>query len=207
MFITFEGIEGSGKSSQAKLLSEYLKQNGIDSVLTKEPGELTVPVCKDIREMLLNPKNEICPKAELFLFLADRAQHINDFVIPNLNNGKWVICDRFTDSTIAYQGARNNIVMKEAIASIHYAAPFSPDLTFIMDLPVEVGLSRAKVSNEEFVGGDRMEAEHISFHSKVREGFLNLSKSGDQYVIIDASGSISDIHNSIKQVIKERSKV
>jgi dTMP kinase len=203
MFITFEGIEGSGKSTQARLLSEYLSKNGIKNVLTKEPGEAEIPVCSNIRKILLDPKNDICPKAELFLFLADRAQHIDRFIIPHLNCGKWVICDRFTDSTLAYQGARKVIDMSNAEGSILYAEDIQPDLTILMDLPAEEGLQRALKSNVEFSGGDRMESEGISFHKKVRGIFLGLAQENKRFIVVDARKSVENVHKHIVEIFKE----
>ena len=216
MFIVFEGGEGSGKSTQVKLLIEWLTKKGIDNLVTKEPGSPLSKECGDIRKLLLDPANDLSEMAELFLYLADRAQHVDKIVRRAVDEGFFVVSDRFYFSTYAYQGygrgqrflGQDNWfwqTMREARYDLY------PDITFVLDMPVEVGLARAKRSNEEFVGGDRIEKEKIEFHQKVRDGFLELAeqfKGNEKYkvVVLDATKSIEEIHEDIKQVVLTRIK-
>lgn len=206
MFVTFEGVEGSSKTTQAKLLSKWLDNKGVKHVLTKEPGTVLSKECQQIRQLLLSPENNLSPRSELLLYLADRAQHVENCVKPALNNGKWVISDRYSWSTYVYQGFGRGLI--EELGSffkgmLDYAAGnLWPDLTFIMDVPIEIGLKRARVSNIEFVGGDRMERETLEFHQKLRNGFLEVAKSRpDKCVILDATKSIQELHEEVKQVL------
>ena len=168
MFVTFEGIEGSSKTTQAGLLSKWLEKQRIGHVLTKEPGTVLSKECQEIRRLLLSPDNDLDARAELFLYLADRAQHVGNCIKPALDSGKWVISDRFSFSTYAYQGyGRGHLYIgsdgdhwfNETLTIA--AGSLLPDIAFIMDLPVEIGLHRARSSNVEFKGGDRMEREDI----------------------------------------------
>jgi len=205
LFITFEGIEGCSKSTQSQMLYDWMQQKNIDCVITKEPGSPHIEECKKIREIVLNPKNEINPTAELFLFLADRAQHV-DFIKENLKNGKCVICDRYIDSTRAYQSARGfsrskiDDLLSFAINDLY------PDLTILLDLDVEIGLKRAKKVSE-FKGGDRMELAEGSFHSAVRYNFLQIASSiTDQhrFKVVDANQTIDTIHKEIVHAVSRR---
>lgn len=209
MFITFEGIEGSSKTTQAGLLSEWLNKEGVEHLLTKEPGTVVSTECKKIRNLLLDPENDLSSRAELFLYLADRAQHVNKVVLPALfEENKWVISDRFSLSTFAYQGyGRGHLSLgqnnwfEEALDVACYK--LIPNITFVMDLPVEIGLARAKGSNTEFKGGDRMEREAIEFHQKLRDGFLNLAKQRKECVILNAEKTIEELHEDVKQVLRQ----
>jgi dTMP kinase len=204
MFITLEGIEGSGKTSQAALLSEWLNKSGVVNVLTKEPGTNKVETCKKIRALLLDPNSEISNRAEFFLYLADRAEHVEKCIKPALALGQWVISDRYFDSTRVYQGIGRGLGVEEISPMVLFATQnVLPDLTFILDLPVEIGLSRAKKSNKEFVGGDRIEREGIEFHNKLREGFLKISKNNNRYIVLDANKSINDLHNEITAAVRK----
>lgn len=208
MFISIEGIEGSGKSTQAALLSDWLNTQNIGNILTKEPGTVLSKECQQIRRLLLSPENELNDMAELFLYLADRAQHVDKCIKPALWDGKWVVSDRFSHSTLAYQGyARGNRFKGQSDwfrQSLNIAAHHvSPDIVFIMDMPAEIGLDRARSSNVEFKGGDRIEREDISFHKTLREGFLKIAEDYKHHcVIIDATQSIGDIHKEIVSIIK-----
>jgi len=181
MFVTFEGIEGSSKTTQAGLLSNWLNTQHLSHLLTKEPGTVLSKECQQIRQLLLSPENNIYPRSELLLYLADRAQHVENCIRPALEEGKWVISDRYSWSTYVYQGYGRGLIneLGEIFREmLDYAAGnLWPDVTFIMDLPVEVGLKRAKVSNMEFIGGDRIEREALEFHQILRDGFLEVSKS------------------------------
>jgi len=180
MFLTFEGIEGSSKTTQAKLLSSWLDSRGVDHLLTKEPGTVLSKECQQIRQLLLSPENDLSPRAELMLYLADRAQHVDNCIRPALDAGKWVVSDRYSWSTYVYQGYGRGLIDELSTffrGMLDYAAgELWPDLTFIMDLPVDVGLNRAKSANTEFTGGDRMELEEISFHRSLRDGFLVVAR-------------------------------
>ena len=199
LFITFEGIEGCGKSTQAKLLSEYLKKNGYEVLLTREPGG--PKISEEIRKILLNPNNkEMLPETELLLYMASRSQHTGEWIIPALQKDKIVISDRYYDSTIAYQGAARNIDYN-IIKTITKYATFGliPDITFLIDTPAEIGLSR--IQPEE---ADRLEQESLEFHKRVRNGFLKLSQEENKrFFVINGQLSIKDINMIITKKIKE----
>lgn len=166
MLITFEGTEGCGKSTLIRNLSEHLKSRGIPLIVTREPGG--VPVAESIRELILHREME--PLTELFLYEAARAEHFQKVIAPALRKKWWVLCDRFTDSTLAYQGTARGLDLKMIRALNQFATEGrKPDLTIVLDLPVEVGLRRARDPN-------KFEAEGVSFQSKVRKGFLSLVK-------------------------------
>ena len=205
LFITFEGGEGGGKSTQAAFLSDWMRQRGIPCVLTKEPGTHYVEECVKIRELLLDPKYNLVPSAELLLFLADRAQHIEKFIKPTLESGKHVICDRFADSTRVYQSARG--LSKRIIDQLLDFATggLKPDVTFLLDVPVEVGLDRAKAKSI-YKDGDRMEKAGTMYHEDVRHGFLKLAESledGLRWKVINAAPpkNINDVHKEVVDYI------
>lgn len=207
MFITFEGIEGSSKTTQAGLISKWLKESGVPHLLTKEPGTVLSKECQQIRQLLLSPDNDLSPRSELLLYLADRAQHVDKCIKPALDGGKWVVSDRYSWSTFVYQGFGRDLLYTEK--SFRDLLGFSaghlwPDLTFIMDLPVEIGLKRAKSSNVEFKGGDRMECETIEFHEKLRKGFLDVAMNWpDQCIVLNAEKSIEELHKEVKEVLSK----
>ena len=206
MFITFEGVEGSSKTTQAKLLSTWLTSNGIEHLLTKEPGTIFSKECQQIRQLLLSPENNLSPRSELLLYLADRAQHVQNCIKPALDQNKWVISDRYSWSTYVYQGYGRGLIEELGTffrEMLNYASDnLWPNLTFIMDVPVEIGLKRAKGSNIEFAGGDRMELEALEFHQKLRDGFLSVAKSRpDKCILLDAQKSIEELHEEVKQVL------
>ena len=208
MFLTFEGIEGSSKTTQAKLLSSWLDSRGVDHLLTKEPGTVLSKECQQIRQLLLSPENDLSPRAELMLYLADRAQHVDNCIRPALDAGKWVVSDRYSWSTYVYQGYGRGLIDELSTffrGMLDYAAgELWPDLTFIMDCPVEVGLSRAKSSNVEFEGGDRMEREAMDFHQKLRDGFLEVAKNyQSKCVVLDATKSIEELHEEVKAIVRK----
>lgn len=208
LFITFEGGEGGGKTVQAQLLSDWMKQRNIPHVLTKEPGCLSIPECVEIRDLLLNPKNNLCNTAELFLFLADRSQHIEMFIKKNLAEGIHVISDRFSDSTKVYQCARGLSVSKVDMLLNFATGGLTPDITFLLDAPVEIGLERAKAKSI-FKEGDRIEREEIKFHEKVRFGFLKLAESiaeRNRFVVIDTCPpkTIESTHDEIIKYISRK---
>ena len=171
LFITFEGIDGCGKTTQLNLLRNFLTRKGYEVVCTREPGG-NHQLCKDIRNILLHTKCEVDSKAEMFLFLADRAQHINKFILPNLKEGKIVLCDRHTDSTLAYQGYGRGQSLDEIILLNNIAINnVKPDLTLLYDVDIET--SNARVGKEK----DRMESAGSVFLEKVRLGYLTIAKN------------------------------
>jgi len=204
MFITFEGVEGSSKTTQATLLSQWLTNQNILHILTKEPGTAMVETCKKIRELILNPSSNMSDRTEFFLYLADRAEHVEKCIEPALRNGKWVISDRYFDSTRVYQGIGRGLGIDVISPMISYATrEIMPDITFIMDVPVEIGLQRAMKSNKEFAGGDRIERESIDFHNKLRGGFLKVSQTHERYIVLDARQDIDTIHNMVKEHLRK----
>lgn len=196
LFITFEGMDGCGKTTQLNLLASYLKEKGHEIVITREPG--SVGLGERIREILLNYDGEVSSNAEAFLFLADRAQHIDTIVKPALEAGKIVLCDRHTDSTIAYQGYGRGVDI-EQIKMLNRLATSGlvPDLTFVFDIDVETSALRVGKNK------DRMESAGVEFHSKVRDGYLSLAKEEPQRVkVINSMDSIENIFEQVKQYIE-----
>jgi dTMP kinase len=185
-FITFEGGEGCGKSTQVELLKEYLDDIGIDSVVCREPGG--VGISERIREIILDPKSSgMDSMTELFLFLASRRQIVKEYILPRLKEGKWVVCDRFMDSSVVYQGICRGlgISLVEGLNRVVLEG-LEPDITIFLDIRVEEGLERVR-SRGKF---DRLDRESMEFHSKVREGFIDLSnKYPNRIKKVDASGS------------------
>ncbi len=197
-FVTFEGIEGCGKSTQAYNLYRYLSEKGTDAVLTHEPGA-THPG-KQIRDILLNAVN-LTPICELFLFMADRSQHIEEIIRPSLDRGAVVICDRFHHSTFAYQAGGRHVdedIIKK-LNSLAVGNTF-PDLTFLIDVPPEIGMGRKEAAHLSL---DRIEKEEIDFHNSVREAYRRLAYSDDKIVIIDGTGQKEDIRLEILEVFKK----
>jgi len=192
-FITFEGIEGCGKTTQAAMLADALKGKGFDVILTREPGG--PPVSEAIRKILLDPVySEMLPETEMLLYMASRSQHTGQIIIPALKEGKIVISDRYYDSTIAYQGAARNLDLS-IIETITAFATFNtdPDLTILLDLPVEAG--RARIQERKL---DRLEQETIGFHQKVRAEYLNLAeKYASRYRVIKAERPMEDVRADI----------
>ena len=190
LFLTFEGGEGAGKSSLIKGLSQKLNELGIETLITLEPGGS--PLGKEIRQWILHGGKEcqIGQKAELLLFLADRAQHIEEVILPALEEGKVVLCDRFSDSTIAYQGHGRDLGMDyvENLCGL-VCQSLVPDKTFFLRVDPEIGISRARARNPN-QDADRMESLKLAFHSRVLEGFDILSKRHhERYCTVDASSS------------------
>ncbi len=201
VFITFEGIEGAGKSTQAKKLHDYLIEKGKNVILTREPGGTKTG--KKIRDILLSPTDELFPPiAEVFLYEADRSFHIHNKIIPYLKRKYAVICDRFTDSTLAYQGYARGLDL-ELIKSLNEIATegLKPDITFLIDIPVEEGLRRIK----EKRGFDRIENEDLEFHTRLRNGFLKIAEEEkDRIVVIDGMRDVDSVFNEIISVLRER---
>jgi dTMP kinase len=183
-FVTFEGTEGCGKSTQSRRLEEWLRESGRDVVLTREPGG--TPITKQIRALLADPASQLDPTAELMLFLADRAQHVASVIRPALDAGKVVLCDRYCDSTLAYQGyGRGHSLSWLEELNARASHGVVPDVTLWMDCPVEVGLRRA--NHRDGGPGDRFEIEPLDFHNRIRTGFTELAaRFPDRFVRIDS---------------------
>jgi len=200
MFITFEGIEGCGKSTQAALLSKQLERMGVDFILTREPGGTAIGSV--IRRILLDSSNShLSARAELFLYAADRAQHVSEVIMPALDNGRWVICDRFMDATTVYQGVARR-QDPGLVASMNEMACLGvvPDITFLIDCDVDLALGRALRRNMETAdkGQDRFEKEVTAFHEAVRRGYLDLARSNSaRFFILDGSEGVSAVQKKI----------
>ena len=201
MFITLEGIEGSGKTTQIRHLVDFLKGKGHDCVTTREPGGTKIG--EKIRSILLDPdSNDLDPLTELLLYAADRAQHIKTFVNPSLSVGKTVLCDRFFDATLVYQGFARGIDIG-LINRLHQLLfeDLKPDITMLLDLPPEIGLARAwkQIEKGARTGREtRFEKEALSFHEKVRAAYLELARrEPERFRIIDASGDEFQVREEI----------
>jgi dTMP kinase len=210
LFITFEGIEGCGKTTQVKRFAKNLKGLGISLITTFEPGGTRIG--KDIRRLLLDSRNKnLSPLTELILYAADRAQHVEELIKPALDEGKWVICDRFFDATVVYQGIARGQDM-ELIRALNKQATqgIQPAITFLLDCPVDMGLQRALERNEaqSQKGQDRFEREAIEFHRAVREGYLELArKNQNRFVIVDATLPKDEVEKKIFQHMEPYLKV
>ncbi len=203
LFITFEGVEGAGKSSQIELLKKELESRGIDYIVTREPGG--TPIGEKIRSILLDPENsEMNYITELLLYYSSRAQHLYEKIMTAKNMGKVVICDRYSDSTMAYQGYGRGLDI-ELIKQLNRIVEKEnrPDLTFVIDIAPEISLARAKRKSGNV--GDRLEQESLEFHNKVREGFIEIAKSEpERVVMIDGKKSIKEINEEITAKLFEK---
>jgi len=199
-FITFEGIEGCGKTTQMTRLEKYLKARAISVVTTQEPGEGEVG--EAIRRQLLDHhEGGLDPTAEVMLYLADRAQHVAHFLIPALRAGKTILCDRFTDSTLAYQGYGRGISL-EMLKNLNgfVTHDLVPDITFLFDIPAEEGFARIRSRTL-----DRMESEALVFHRAVREGYLQIARDNPGRIVrVDARPSVSEVFDELLQILEER---
>lgn len=201
MFITFEGSEGSGKSTQLRRLAALLP----DAVVTKEPGG--TPVADRIRAILLDPDSTLDPLAEMFLFAASRRQHVVEVIRPALERGSVVLCDRFTDATLAYQGFGRLLDLDRLRTLNDWAtASLKPDLTLVFDLPEEEGLRRARARNAAVSPEEgRFEAEDLRFHRRVREGYLSLATAEpSRFAVVDAAGSPDAVFASMLLTLEQR---
>jgi dTMP kinase len=197
-FITLEGIEGSGKTSSLKGITDLLDKKNISYIVTREPGGSSIG--KELRAILLDPDTEISPEVELMLMLSDRKDHVEKIILPNLEKGYWVISDRFMDSSIAYQGGGRQLDKKLIISLTDYLNLPQPDLTLLFDLPVEISLSRVKARGEL----DRFEKEELEFHKRIRNTYLDLAKNNSNRIkIIDSSKKIESMLNNVKQAIEK----
>jgi dTMP kinase len=204
MFITFEGIEGSGKSTQIARLADWLNSEyKISTVLTREPGGCEI--ADKIRSILLDVANsEMNEQAELLLYAAARAQHVAQVIRPALDNRQTVLCDRFSDATLAYQGFGRGLP-RPLIEEINRLATLgtTPDLTLLLDFDPEIGLNRARRRNAESTGPDenRFEQENLDFHRRIRAGYLTLAKTNNRFCVIDANGDADAVEARIQAII------
>lgn len=198
-FITFEGGEGAGKTTQIKRLADRLRDAGLDVVTTREPGG--APGADSIRALLVSGATDKWdPISEVLLLYAARREHLNQTIRPALEAGAWVLCDRFADSTLAYQGYGHG-VSRDFIAGVHAAVvgDSEPDLTLILDLPVTAGLERANTRNTDSKSAeDRFERMGTAFHDRLREGFLEIAATApERYAVIDARGSLDEVGDAV----------
>ena len=210
MFISFEGIEGSGKTTQAKHTVRFLQDKGHDCVITREPGGTRIG--EKIRAILLDPlSKDMDPLTELLLYTADRAQHIKEYILPLLSDGKIVLCDRYYDATMAYQGfARGlDIGLIEKMHRLLFEN-LKPDITLLLDLSPEIGLERAwkQINNGNRVSQEtRFEEERLSFHKRVRAGYLELSRlEPERFRVIDASKKEDEVREEIIKILDAKIK-
>ncbi len=198
VFITFEGIEGSGKSTLSRMAADHIASKGLKVVLTHEPGDTAVG--REVRRLLLDPVHkDMHPLTELLLYFADRAEHVHRLISPALEGGKAVVCDRFSDSTMAYQGFGRGLDL-EVLKTIDALSRDGvwPDLTILLDLDVRAGLDR----NSRAGKADRFELEEVAFHERVREGFLSIAgDEGERVKVVDASMPLDLVFDEVRTLI------
>ena len=205
--ITFEGIEGSGKSTQIKLVAEYFVKKNVPIIVTQEPSGTDIG--RKIGSILFNSEHYyMCAETEMFLFCAARAQHVREKIMPALEQNKVVLCDRFSDATYAYQGAGRGLDHEFIRLINDYSAlHLKPGLTLLFDLPVEIGLQRATDRNnrlKEPSSIDRFERENIDFHRRIREGYLNILRNDPQrFRLIDANQDVNAIQEEVRRHISD----
>jgi len=200
-FITFEGIDGSGKSTQLRMLANYLKEVGCEVLLTREPGG--TPVGVRLRGALLDAHEEVDPLTELLVFAADRAQHVRRVLRPAIAAGKVIISDRYADATVAYQGAGRGF-SPDLIAEIVQLATegLKPDLTVLFDLSVEDSIARTSRRANSKNKGDRLDAEASDFHVRVRDAYLEIARAEPQRVkIVETNRPAEETHQRVKQIV------
>ena len=197
LFITFEGADGCGKTTQIELVNKYLQEKGYKTLVTREPGAKGLG--EKLREILLNYEGEVSPNCESFLFLADRAQHVDCIIKPALKNNTIVLCDRHTDSTIAYQGYGRQLDIQE-IKKLNDIAVngLKPDLTIVFDIDVETSMQRVGKTK------DRMESAGMEFFNRVRNGYLEIAKDEPNRVkVINSADTIENIHTKVVELVEE----
>ncbi len=199
--ITFEGIDGSGKSTQLRLLANFLKSNGCDVLLTREPGG--TPVGNRLRAALLDAEEEVDPLTELLVFAADRAQHVRRILRPALESGQVVFSDRYADATAAYQGAGRGFSPKLIAEIIELATEgLKPDLTLLFDLPVADSTARMQRRSNDKQKGDRLDAETAEFHTRVRDAYLRLAQAEPERVkVVETNQPIEKTHERVKEIV------
>ena len=202
MFITLEGPEGSGKTSHLDRLANRIRQAGFDVVVTREPGGTRIG--DEIRNTLLSMKNmEIDLKTEILLFQASRAQHVHELILPSLAEGKVVLCDRYADSTMAYQGYGYQTDLQELAQIIRFATGgLQPDLTLLLDVDIETGLKRRSADKNNW---NRLDAKEVAFHKRVRQGYLEMvAAQPDRWVVIDAAKPLDEVQQALQEAVLER---
>ena len=201
-FITFEGIEGSGKTTQINLLAEFLKNKGYDVLVSREPGG--TPLGEKIRHLLLDPQYESMDyRTEILLYAADRAQHVKEKIKPAIEQGKIVISDRFADSNLAYQAAGRGLDYEIVYQINDWVIDSTwPDLTFILDIDIKEGLKRARAQSLD-AEGDRLEREVDEFHQRVREAYLEMAEK-ERFALVNAGESIENVQKNIENIISRR---
>jgi dTMP kinase len=201
-FITFEGIDGSGKTTQLRLLADELRLKGFDVLATLEPGG--TPLGRRLRAAFLETEETVAPLAELLLFAADRAQHVELLVKPALAEGKIVVSDRYADATIAYQGAGRGFPEKTVSRIVELATGgLQPDLTLFFDLPIEKAVLRAKSRTNDEAVRNRMDSETTDFYRRVREAYLTIAeKEPKRFRIVEASRSVEEIRKSVMEIVR-----
>ena len=198
MFITFEGPEGSGKSTQLPKLAQFLEESGVSVLKTREPGGTKIG--DQIREVLVRMDNtELHPRTEILLFLAARAQLVEELIIPSLQEGKIILCDRYGDSTLAYQGYGHGLDLEILRAMLHFATGgLKPDLTILLDVDVMTGLKRKKIKDE----WNRLDAFELSFHERVRDGYHILAgQEPERWKIVDATQEPEQVQKEIRALV------
>lgn len=195
LFITFEGADGCGKTTQINLLNNYLKEKNYETFVTLEPGDSDIG--KNLRQILLHHQGYVSPRAELFMYLADRAQHVDTVIKKNVDEGHIVLCDRYIDSTVAYQGfARCGDIEKIDLLNDIATNNYHADITFVFDVESEIAQQRVGTVK------DRLESEGIEFHKKVRFGYLELAKKYPERIkVIDANKTIDEVFAQVKKII------
>lgn len=201
-FITFEGIEGSGKTTQINLLAGYLKEKGYDVLVSREPGG--TPLGEKIRDLLLDPQYDSMDyRTEILLYTADRAQHVKEKIKPALKEGKIVILDRFADSNLAYQAAGRGLDYEMVYKINDWVIDSTwPDLTFILDIDIKEGLKRARAQSFD-AEGDRLEREVDEFHERVRNAYLKMAEK-ERFALVNAGQSIKNVQKNIENIISRR---
>jgi dTMP kinase len=201
IFVTFEGMDGSGKSTQLRLLANFLRLNGCEAVMTREPGG--TPLGLRLRAAVLDSQEQLDPLTELLVFAADRAQHVRRFLHPALKSGRIVLSDRYADATVAYQGGGRGF-SRELISQIVALATegLKPDLTFLFDLSVAECANRTRRRSEGKSKGDRLDSETADFHMRVRDAYLRIAaEEPGRMKVIDSSGPVEKTHAQVKEIV------
>jgi dTMP kinase len=206
-FITFEGIDGSGKSTQLRLLAGDLRQKRLDLITTCEPGG--TPLGRRLREAFLETEENVAPMAELLLFAADRAQHVEFLIKPALADGRIVISDRYADATYAYQGVGRGFPEVTVDQVIELATGgLRPDLTLFFDISVETAIKRTGSRSGDEAKANRMDFETAEFYKRVREAYLQIAeRESDRFIVVDAEGSVEEIHTKVVEIVADSLRI
>jgi len=205
-FLVFEGGEGTGKSTVVNWLKGKLEDYGKIVFLTREPGGNGSPVAEKIRSIILDKENNVLPLTEAYLFAASRTQHVEEVILPHLNNGEVVICDRFVYSSYAYQGGGRDLGLKTIKTINEFAIQgCSPDLVLLFDLDPTLGLQRKRQARQEF---DRLDNETLKFHQRVRETYLNLARENPELIIIiNVEKTLEEVEREVWQCVRKRLQI